>query len=439
MFDCVIVDFKNRKSSLKYLQQKFPFAIVVPFVDSYHLIAKKVCSQVKTERFWLLSTKIDYSNFDFDFIPEQHESYQLHTWALDGQKEGDTFLIPRDFPMFMKYMRDFVDINYHTHDAGYDYDYDFVEYDLSNSIENLPKQLQNRSKYVVYYEDPKQMLPPVYISYWEDLKIYKHESTYFIPYEALSVIKTQLYDYPYINTIAERQKQDCFDIVFISNGEPFAKSNYDRLAAHCKAKNISNKLIWVDGVDGRTRAYKEAASRSNTEYFYAVFAKSVVKDDFRFDYNVDRAVSKRHRIFYSYLPEVDVAYGTFNINLYNKTLCLGTPDDKILDFTLSSAHEIVPIVASESMLAPDNYTAWKNGFREVSKLVLWQNEKPSVETKYRLKKWFDTEHEWLKKGASDGKAFTEECEFDKEKILQTYTWDFCRARFRSLYPMESFY
>ncbi len=120
-------------------------------------------------------------------------------------------------------------------------------------------------------------------------------------------------------------------------------------------------------------------------------------------------------------------------------MCLDTPEDNILDFTLSQPHEVVPIVASESLLAPDNYTAWKNAFREVSKLVLWQHRKPTIETGYRLKKWLDTDNKWLANGAMDGKQFTEESEYDEDKILQTYTWDFCREKFKSLYPTETFY
>ena len=198
-------------------------------------------------------------------------------------------------------------------------------------------------------------------------------------------------------------------------------------------------MYWIKGVDGRTKAYKKAAETSDTEYFYAVFAKSMVKDTFMFDYTVDRGLSKRHRIFHARLDELDLEYGTFNIDLYSKSLCMDTPDDNILDFTLSQPHEVVPVVASESLLAPDNYTAWKNAFREVSKLVLWHNKKPTVETNYRLKKWLKTDNEWLAKGSQDGKQFTEECEYNEDKILQTYTWDFCRKKFKSLYPTETVY
>ena len=149
--------------------------------------------------------------------------------------------------------------------------------------------------------------------------------------------------------------------------------------------------------------------------------------------------SKRHRIFHARLNELDLEYGTFNIDLYSKSLCIHTPDDNILDFTLSQPHEVVPVVASESLLAPDNYTAWKNAFREVSKLVLWQNRKPTVETRHRLNKWLKTDNEWLAKGSNDGKQFTIECAYDEDKILQTYSWDFCREKFRSLYPKEILY
>ena len=148
-------------------------------------------------------------------------------------------------------------------------------------------------------------------------------------------------------------------LFFISNGEPFEDTNYNLLNDHCKKHNLKNKLHWVKNVDGRTKAYKVAANKSSTEYFYAVFAKSMVNDDFKFDFTVDRGQTKKHRIFHSYLKEVDLSYGTFNINLYNKSLCINTPDSNILDFTLSQAHEVIPIVASTSLLAPDNYTAWK--------------------------------------------------------------------------------
>jgi len=337
----------------------------------------------------------------------------------------------------VRFLRDYKDVNYHVYDGHYDFDFYDLEYNLSNVISNLPKIQSSSSRYIKYYE--KHVDTTFYPSYWEDLKIYKDGTTFYIPKKALGDIKTQIYDYPLLYTINQPAEKDFFDIAFISNGEPFENNNFKILKDHLEKNNLKNKLYWIKGINGRTKAYKKAATKSNTEYFYAVFAKSMVKENFMFDYTVDRGLSKRHRIFHAQLKELGLEYGTFNIDLYNKSLCLDTPEDNILDFTLSQPHEVVPVVASESLLAPDNYTAWKNAFREVSKLVLWQKQKPTVETKYRLKKWLDTDNKWLARGSLDGKQFTEESDFDEDIILQSYTWDFCREKFRSLYPTETFY
>ena len=439
-FDCIIIDFRNKDSNknLSILSKSFPHARIIPFVSSYFDIAKSVLSDSRTEYTWLLSSKVDYSSFDFNFIPEQHQTKQLHVWNNKDQQEGDTFLFPKCFSdQNINFLRDYKDVHYHQYDVQYDFDFYDIGYDLSNVIHNIPAIQSSNARYIRYYEalDDKEFYP----SYWEDLKVYKDKNTFYIPKKALGSIKTQIYDYPLLYIMNEVDKKDCFDIAFISNGEPFEDTNFKILKEHLEKNNLSNRLYWIKGVDGRTKAYKKAAETSDTEYFYAVFAKSMVKDTFMFDYTVDRGLSKRHRIFHARLNELDLEYGTFNIDLYSKSLCMNTPDDNILDFTLSQPHEVVPVVASESLLAPDNYTAWKNAFREVSKLVLWQNKKPTVETRHRLKKWLETDNEWLAKGSQDGKQFTEECEYDESKILQTYTWDFCREKFKSLYPTEIVY
>ena len=325
----------------------------------------------------MLTTKVDYTDFDFDYIPEQHQSTQLHVWNNPGQNEGDTFLIPKNFKdQEIRFLRDYKDVNYHSYETEYDFDFYDLEYGLQNVIDNIPKLKSSSARYIRYYES--KIENTFYPSYWEDLMIYQDTNTFYIPVKALKYIKTQIYDYPFLLKLDKVKKKDCFDVAFISNGEPFENENFKKLQIHLQEHKLKNRLFWIKGVDGRTKAYKKAAQTSDTEYFYAVFAKSMVHDSFMFDYTVDRGLTKRHRIFHARLKELQLEYGTFNIDLYNKTLCLQTPDENILDFTLSQPHEVVPIVASEALLAPDNYTAWKNAFREVSKLVLWQNKMPML-------------------------------------------------------------
>ena len=80
-----------------FKNKKFPYARIIPFVSSYFDIAKSVLGDSQTEYTWLLSSKVDYSNFDFNYIPEQHQAKQLHVWNNKNQKEGDTFLFPKCF------------------------------------------------------------------------------------------------------------------------------------------------------------------------------------------------------------------------------------------------------------------------------------------------------------------------------------------------------
>ena len=141
-FDCVIIDFKNKDSSknLSILSNTFPHAKVIPFVASYFDMIKSVLGESKTEYTWMLSSKVDYSDFDFDFIPEQHQTRQLHVWNNKTQKEGDTFLFPKCFlDQSVKFLRDYKDVNYHEYDVQYDFDFYKLQYNLSDVIHNIPQ------------------------------------------------------------------------------------------------------------------------------------------------------------------------------------------------------------------------------------------------------------------------------------------------------------
>ena len=441
-FDCYCIDLKNKKSetNIEIIKEKFPYVTIIPFVKNYKHTIDYAMQNAKTSHVWVLTSLCNYKEFDFDFIPEKFQNHQIHTWATFNQKEGDTFLIPKIYlKQKIKFLRDYKDVNYHTtpyisYDNSDIKDYD---YDLSNTVESLPK-LKDVGHQYICYKTKTGYKWPFFASYWDDLKIVQDEDVFYIPKIALNKIKNDIYDYPLIFTRHAPTKKDCFDIFFISNGEPFERENFDLLEKHMKVYNLKNKLHWIKGVKGRSQAYKKAASESRQEYFYCVFAKSKPHKDFMFDYTVDRCKSKRHYIFHSFLPELGCDYGTFNINLYNKTLCEQTGNE-VLDFTLSKSHEVVTTIASVSLLAPDNYTAWKNGFREVSKLVYWNKKTPTVETNFRIKKWTTCENKWLKQGAIDGKQFTIDNDYNFDSIQKSYYWDFCRTYFKQKYPNETFY
>lgn len=440
-YDCFCIDLKNKNSekNIAIIKEKFPYVKVLPFVKNYKNTIDYAVEDSKTSHVWIVTSLCDYTEFDFDYMPEQFEIDQLHTWSTFNQKEGDTFLVPKSYKkQKIKFLRDYKDVNYHvTPYLVYDNKIQEYTYDLSNAVESLPKSSTPAHEYICYKTSTGYRWP-FFPSYWDDLKIVQDDDVFYIPKISLAQINNDIYDYPLIYKRHEDKTKDCFDIFFISNGEPFEQDNFDLLQKHIKIYNLKNKLVWVKNIKGRSKAYKEAATQSTTEYFYAVFAKSRIQQSFMFDYKVDRCKSKRHYIFHSYLPELDCDYGTFNINLYNRTLCKQTDND-VLDFTLSKPHEVVNTIASVALLAPDSYTAWKNGFREVSKLVYWNNKTPTVETNFRIKKWLGCNNKWLKQGAEDGKKFTIDKAYDIDAIQQTYYWDFCRNYFKEKYPTETFY
>ena len=176
-FDCVIIDFQNKNGAknINRLENIFPYARIIPFVSSYLDVLKSVIADSKTEYTWVLSSKIDYSNFDFDYLPEQHQAKQVHVWNNKTQKEGDTLLVPQCFlDQSIKFLRDYKDVNYHNYDLTYDFDYHELKYDLSNVMENLTDVDGSGARYIRYSDtDDKRDFYP---SYWEDLKIYKDKT-----------------------------------------------------------------------------------------------------------------------------------------------------------------------------------------------------------------------------------------------------------------------
>ena len=66
---------------------------------------------------------------------------------------------------------------------------------------------------------------------------------------------------------------------------------------------------------------------------------------------------------------------------------------------------------------------------------------PTVESKYRLKKWLTLgkgeNANWLHRGACDGKKYFETYKNDYTKLMYSYDYEWIKEHIRSLYPKES--
>ena len=239
-----------------------------------------------------------------------------------------------------------------------------------------------------------------------------------IPREVKNHLKTQVYDYPYIDKECKKIASEFQDVVFISNGEPMAEENWQNLLRICPRAKRS------DGVDGRELAYKTAAGLSNTDWFFAVFAKTEVLEDFTFEFQPDRLQEPKHYIFHSRNPLNGLEYGAMNINLYNVQLVLDTAPG--LDFTLSKLHTVIPEVASISRFNTDPWITWRSAFREVLKLKLEVDEGAGFELQHRLRVWCERAKgdnaEYCLQGANDALEYYNSVSGDYEMLKLSFDW-----------------
>jgi hypothetical protein len=243
-----------------------------------------------------------------------------------------------------------------------------------------------------------------------------------VPKSAKGDIKTQLYDYAYIDKTHRMLKDQPLDIVFISNAEKNADQNYQRLKN--STYNRNNLIHRVDGVNGRVAAYHAAARKSTTSWFFAVFAKLSVANNFDWTWQPDRMQQPKHYIFHAGNPVNGLVYGHQAMIAYNRQLALENTGVG-LDFTLDQSHEVVPILSGTADYAETPWMAWRTAFREALKL---HASLPDVENEYRLKVWLKEDSgtiangHWSHKGAQDAVEFYKEVNGNPTELKKSYEW-----------------
>ena len=116
----------------------------------------------------------------------------------------------------------------------------------------------------------------------------------------------------------------------------------------------------------------------------------------------------------------------------NKKLVLETKHPG-LDFTLSKPVTVVPILSAINKLDETPLLAWRTAFREVIKLKIQMNNKPTVESRYRLKKWTTLGRgrnaQWVYLGANDAVQFIN----DGNDVKKSYDFDWIKSYYEEKY------
>jgi len=432
-FDSIQVRFKNTK----HITSPFANTRIVPFVDSYFEILKTVVDDINTEYFWFFSNFVDLkqiSKFDLDFIPEQHEKNQIHVWyathPMAGlNKEGNVLLIPtkkfKEQMHDLKFLRDYKDINYHPHA-------DLFQRPITKTyfhLKTIIKSYNSNSDFYTWMINDQMKdvkLPNYYPSFWEDEKMYTWGKTKDIMIVPGNRNIKQFYNIDRHVHFEHEYKAKPMDIVFLSYDEPSAEKHWKVLKEkHPRAKRIR-------GIKGRTLAYHKAAEMSETGYFFAVFPTIELEDSFDFTFQPDRLREPCHYIFHAKNPVNGLEYGHRAVILYNKQLCLSTLHPN-LDFTLSQPHTVVPQLCGTSHFNQTPEISWRVAFREVLKLC---EMKPTVESRYRLKKWCELgkgQYALLvQRGALDAVEYYKEVNGDKNALQLSYELDWLKEKFNSI-------
>ena len=406
------------------------------YFDNYLDTLKRLANSIPTEQeyIWICSSVCNYADFDFSWHPDTFQSLLLHVFESDGEKFGDTFFM--HVPSFKQRASEFELLDW--------YDLNFVKTSVPRRplpiIQHINDSQVDAVKTSTWlgplaifatHKNPVDSVPCVPL--WREktktiVPLDRSGSTVVVPKVSVAHIKDQLYDYKYIDkTQRKTYKNEPLDIVFISNGESAAEDTFMHLQNVASDLFIKQKVHRVDGVNGRVAAYHAAAKASTTPWFFAVFAKLFVNENFDWDWQPDRMQQPKHYIFHALNPVNGLEYGHQAMIAYNKQLVLNNTG-RGLDFTLDDAHEVVPMLSGTAVYNMSPWVAWRTAFREALKLKI---SLPDVENEYRLTQWLSTNpgsqhivnEQWSRWGAEDAVEYFDEVEGEFAALKQSYEWD----------------
>ena len=441
LHDIYFVDHGNENDQFEQLQKKHANIKTTRYVDNYLDTFKRIMSTATTEHVWIISSLCDYTRFDFSWQPEPWQKEMIHVFPSNNQERGDTFYIHVESFKLQMVELELLDwfnvINYCKEQRVPRLPIPSQQYTGDNLIETIKShEFKHPFTWFSNYDRSIQYNPSIW--YAKDRKIvgFSAGNSYvLVPRDAKSVINTQAYDYPYI-TKMPMFDEHALDIIYISNGEPDAERWYEHLISTIDPTRRSVRR--VQNVDGRANAYKAAAEVSRTPWFFAVFAKLEVVEDFDWDWQPDYLQGPKHYIFHAKNPVNGLEYGHMGVIAYNKRLVQETTDTG-LDFTLSKAHAVVPVLSAVAHYNTTPELTWRTAFRECIKLKDDAEKTGSIESNYRLVIWLNQAEglhaESSLQGARDALEYYNEVDGDYEKLMLTFEWSWLKQYYATKYTL----
>jgi hypothetical protein len=375
---------------------------------------------------WIIADCCEYNEFNFNWLPNNHEMNYIHCWPSGTCEKGDTFLINVDA--------------YKRGDRNYNFNHEPVKrkrWSVHGASENgiawdLNNKPRSSSIYSVYSYTGFVDYPDVCL--WDKrpvVSLNNSNSSCLIPRDC--IVQNEIYEYPYLLRYPEYGFDIPIDVIMISNGESCADKNWQRL----RDLRGEYKVRHISGVHGRLKAYQTAADESASPWFIAVFAKCYMLDNFaEFNWQPDFWQEPKHYIFYNHNLDNDLTYGHMAPIAYNKKLMLENTGG--LDMTLAQKHTVIPVTISETSLTDDPWLSWRTAFREVVKIIHYNQKSSTVESEYRLHVWKNSKDLWQRRGAEDAELYYTYGSkgADESTLLETSEWVWLRDYFNTRYSDE---
>lgn len=232
------------------------------------------------------------------------------------------------------------------------------------------------------------------------------------------------------------------DIFFISYDEPNADENFRKL------KNRFPHAKRVHGVKGIGRAYAQACTRSNTNFFYIIDADSDIYDSFDFKFKPSDAEADYVFVWHAFNPATGTDYGYGGVKLFHRNFFKDV--DKIesqLDF-LSTNIKVIPEIACSTRFNSDPFRSYRGAFREVVKLYTTANvskvpKKVKNEARQRLAGWMDPVEtckfrEFVIAGAQDAIVEAKKRQENPEDLMYINDSELMLSNFIRRYPSIDF-
>ena len=420
--EIVYVDFGNGTDFAPDLDHK-----TTRFFSTWLETLSRICERTDSEYIWVCASICDYTKFDFGWEPEPWQKDMLHVFASNQQPEGDTFLVPvqrfKAQQQRLQLLGWFDTVNYVKGISVPAYAWPIV--DSVQEINTVYAWIVNAGHAPVDYTPSNWKKP--------DLHVFDNSGTVSLcPRDCKTHFQQQLYDYPYIlrhnyKNLVEKPH----DIVFISYDEKNADLNYEILI---KQQPRTKRL---HGVEGMENALYQAALLSETDWYFAVFAKTRLCEDFDFEYRPDRLQGQKHYIFNCLNMVNGLEYGHMGVVMYHKQMVIDSHDYDVLglDYTMSHRHDVVPMLSCYGEFNTSPFETWRAAFRETIKLAQAMDNKPSIETKYRLDVWCNHAQgdysEYCTAGAKHGVEFYNTHKHDIKELKKSFRWNWLQDYFNS--------